>query len=299
MENEDDFGNMSQGPSGAVKTIIFIMVAVLIITTVAIPILASAGEVSTSHMNEGVRVSDLAEKYGDYFAQGEDVNNYNIAFGSEGVTIGNGTGAENRKTILTNDQIDVNYPVYMAYGIYSDSTQLWVYFTYNDTEYTCHQSQGGNLTESTWSDGASVSILGLTAQHHFVQDPKGDYILTNGTLSYIGDDVTCTGFTISNEALLWVCGTDATLRRANSTPIFPIQTGTAIWNMTSDEDINTLSDMSFNGVYTTYLIGPRGYTTSENIIDGSIIGTLLGIIPLLMIVGVVIYVVGRMNVSDR
>ena len=302
MEQEDDFGNMGSGPSGAVKTIIFIMVAVLIITTVAIPILASVGEVTTTHKNDGVRVSDVFEKYADFMAEGVEYHGELLLKPTEVRLCNDANDPDSgRMTILNTSDIDQNYPVIFIWNYWTTASVYSMdYYTFDENGWTRYDA-GSSYSVTQLGTNVGESIFTAERGHMFIQDPNGKYILTNGTVEYdaTAENPDLVGMTISQTAQLWCIGTSAYLKSWASTNYGPAQVGTADLVASENDGIMTVSKMSFNGTDTTYLIGPLGYTTTENIIDGSIIGTLLGIIPLLMIVGVVIYVVGRMNVSDR
>ena len=150
MEQEDDFGNMGSGPSGAVKTIIFIMVAVLIITTVAIPILASVGEVTTTHKNDGVRVSDVFEKYADFMAEGVEYHGELLLKPTEVRLCNDANDPDSgRMTILNTSDIDQNYPVIFIWNYWTTASVYSMdYYTFDENGWTRYDA--GSSTSSLY-----------------------------------------------------------------------------------------------------------------------------------------------------
>lgn len=61
-----------------------------------------------------------------------------------------------------------------------------------------------------------------------------------------------------------------------------------------------IDDISYNGEDCTYIIAPQyTETNTENDLDGTLIKTLIGLLPILMILGIVVYVSRRMRVTPR
>ena len=61
-----------------------------------------------------------------------------------------------------------------------------------------------------------------------------------------------------------------------------------------------VNDITFNGVDCDYYIGPKYTDTyTENELDGTIVQSLIGIIPLLMIIGIVVFIARSRTMSDR
>ena len=136
---------------------------------------------------------------------------------------------------------------------------------------------------------ATVTPYGLvmyTAPHVTSQE---QYTITVSVTATYPD-----GYTITQNAVI-----TATINPASQSVV--ITNGTSsIETEPTEQGGYHVEDVSFNGETCEYLIAPQ-YTevTVENELDGSLIKTLIGILPILMIIGIVVYIARRMTTSSR
>lgn len=293
MEEDDKGGALNTNMNGLLKIAIFSMVAVIIVSTVAVPILSSVGTTTTTVYNEGVRVTDVFEKYGDLLSDDDDSKA--ILYGEEYIQLVYDT--DKKINITAKSDIDENYPVSLHWQhieepFYSDG---WGYTTYQSSteKYTTHTTGGQAWTSHDWSN-IEISLLG---GHYFVQDPKGDYVLTHGSVKY--KEGNTHGITMDAEHLLWIDNGNATMRTWNGSYFGTLSSGNAVYDQTESDGVYTLTGMTFSTVPADWLIGPKGVSTTENYIDGTQIGTLISIIPILIIAGIIVAIIKGKSMSDR
>ena len=293
MEEENNGGALNTNMNGLLKIAIFSMVAVIIVATVAVPILSSVGTTTKMEYNEGVRVTDLFEKYADILSPDDDSRL--IGCGEEYVYLTYDT--DKRLNIIAKSDINEDYPVYVYWQhieepFYSDG---WGYVTYSPSleTYSQHVTDG-----QAWRTYEGVNFgMSLLGGHLFVQDPKGDYVLTHGSIRYTEGKTS--GVTLTDQNLLWIENGTATMRTWNGSYFGTLSSGDAVYNQTESDGIYTLTGMTFNTVPADWLIGPKGVSTTENYIDGTQIGTLISIIPILIIAGIIVAIIKGKGMSDR
>lgn len=296
MEEDDKGGALNTNMNGLLKIAIFSMVAVIIVSTVAVPILSNVGTTTKMEYNEGVRVTDIFEKYGDRLSAEDDSKM--LIYGGDGVTLLYDT--DKRINIIEKSEIDANYPVALIWQHLEGSLYIddWIYVTYDSSndEYTSHSTGGQAWGTHTW-DGDSNSGMSIFGGHYFVQDPKGDYVLTHGSIRY--SEGNTHGVTMDAGHLLWIDNGNATMRTWNGSYFGTLSSGDAVYNQTESDGIYTLTGMVFSTVPADWLIGPKGVSTTENYIDGTQIGTLISIIPILIIAGIIVAIIKGKSMSDR
>ena len=293
MEDDEKGGALNTNMNGLLKIAIFSMVAVIIVATVAVPILANVGTTTKTEYNEGVRVTDLFEKYADILSPDDDSRM--IVCGEEYVYLTYDT--DKHLNIIAKNDINEDYPVYAYWQhieepFYSDG---WGYVTYSPSlETYSHHTTDGQAWHTWEGVGHGMSLFG---GHLFVQDPKGDYVLAHGSVKYT--DGKTSGITLTAQNLLWIENGTATMRTWNGSYFGTLVNGNAVYTQTESDGIYTLTGMSFNSVPANWIICQRGVTTTENYIDGTQIGTLISIIPILIIAGIIVAIIKGKGMSDR
>lgn len=293
----DDDDRMDRGPNGIVRIVIFALVGMIMVTTVAIPILATVGERTSTEYNEGIRMSCPQEHLSEIFNTA-DVNNLYINLSSQSMRITYYIGDDfYMETLLASDDLveGIAYIIVdpIVYEYNSDAIIYGVYDGTSISRYTVDMDQQPPNSFPCYDIAYNPSPEPVLKDWWiFIQDPDGDYVLTDDGVHSSDSDVM--SFTPSDDLCIWTDGTEGYEYVWNNDTCTKT-TGTA--DITSENGI--VDTVTFDGRESQYLIGPYSYQVTENILDGTPIGTMIGMIPLLMVVGIVLFIANRSKLSDR
>lgn len=283
MMNEDDdrYNGFGSGPNGIIKVIIFALVGMIVITSVALPILATIGERTVTYSNSGIRMINVWEEY-DSLLNGYDTETTEIIWNSEGIWLGGEiSGSENRVLILPKDDLVIG----PAIIIHSGGSGWFV--EYNGENYT-YTVPGNSFTQDS-------GILDIFSEDSvYSQDPSGRLILSDKMYAENLSDVI--GLSMTPAYVLWVRNTAATLSVTSE----GISYGSAIFDSDEIGDFYKIEGISYNDYDCQYIIGEEfSYIDTEDMLAGTNIKGLISTIPLLMIIGIVVFVARNMRGSDR
>lgn len=271
-----------------VRTTMFAMVAVIIISSVALPMLASVGETTTVYTNSGTRMTYANDTYSELLAS-YDTDTAEIKCNSEGVYFGGEVSGVYQETIiLSADDYAKGVPLFM---IVSNVTNGWF------LEYT---GESPYLFTYTFAPGTTSDVTTFVVSIYpeedniYVQDPEGDlHIEKNGGYYPDLDDVY--GFSYGTDRYLQVIGTTAKLRTDTVT------TGAADVEYDEVGEGYHVTSIEFDGYGCDYMICPDyTVTVKGNVLDGwGPVRAMIGVIPVMIIIGAILVVVRRSGMSDR
>lgn len=266
----------------------FAMVAVIIISSVALPMLASVGETTATYSNSGTRMSYANDTYSELLTS-YDTDTAEIKCNSTGMYIGGKVSGVYQETmILSADKYVKGVPLLM---IVSNVTNGWFLEYTGNTPY---------LFTHTFAPGTTnnVTMFNLSIfpeeDSIYVQDPEGDlHMEKNGGYYPDLDDVY--GFSYGTDRYLQVVGTTAKLRTDTVT------TGTADVEYDEVGEGYHVTGIEFGGYECDYMICPDYTVTVEsNMLDGwGPVRAMIGVIPVMIIIGAILVVVRRSGMSDR
>lgn len=280
--NDDDrYNGFGSGPNAIIKIIIFALVGMIVITSVALPMLATIGERTVTYSNSGIRVINVWEEY-DSLLSGYDTDTTEIIWNSEGIWIGGEiSGNENKVLILPKNELVIGPAI-----IIQSTGSGWL-VEYNGENYT-YITRGNSIT----LDNGILNIF--SDDSVYSQDPSGGLILSDKMYAENLSDVI--GFSMTTTYMLWVKNTAATLYVTGE----GLSYGSAVFDSDEIDDFYKIEDISYNDYDCQYMIGEEfSYTDTEDMLAGTNIGGLISTIPLLMIIGIVVFVARNMRGSDR
>lgn len=280
-KNDDDrYNGFGSGPNAIIKIIIFALVGMIVITSVALPVLAAVGERTVTYSNSGIRMINVWEEY-DSLLSGYDSETTEIIWNSEGIWLGGEiSGSENRVLILPKDELVIGPAIIIQSG-----GSGWL-VEYNGENYT-FTVPGNSFTQDS-------GILNIFSDDSvYSQDPSGGLILSDKMYAENLSDVI--GFTMT-PYMLWVKNTAATLYVTGE----GLSYGFADFDSDEIDDFYKIEGISYNDYDCQYIIGEEfSYTDTEDMLAGTNIRGIISTIPLLMIIGIVVFVARNMRGSDR
>ncbi len=297
MEDDEKGGALNTNMNGLLKIAIFSMVAVIIVATVAVPILANVGTTTTTEYNTGAKIT-FADR--DYFSgiidDFDSAENVRLILNQDGFGMtGEVDGESVTKIALPISQYDTRYPIVIN-GV--ASTQYSTMYTYNPETQRYIVTDINGITEVEWT-----YIYPITTPQDmpiWAQTTKGDQIISTSPMKFTEDDLSIFGITIQvGKILITGKDTNASLITKVGSSSAVTTFGEPIANVVQGDDWSTLKRRSFNVTTCQYIIGPSSVSYSENYIDGTQIGTLISIIPILIIAGIIVAIIKGKGMSDR
>ncbi|MBQ1293233.1 MAG: hypothetical protein IIY21_04300 [Clostridiales bacterium] len=285
-DEDDNFQDM-RSVEGIAKTIMFCLIAMIMITSFALPIIASVGERTVDLDNTGVRVSSFNEigweDAMDTFSPGAY-----MYIGSGGLAIyGMKDGAYTTEWLI-NAPVDTRYPEAI---IFTNNTSELTVLNYNE--------DSNNYTQITRRATTTVGAYTLNFPESinlWIQDPNGKHILNTGNM-YTMNPSDVTGYHVSTG--LTMISNTSTTKVCTGTSM--VATESIVNSETSMDsgDYYTIHDISYNNIDCDYYVGPLNVYHRENILEGTQVGAMIGMIPMLMLIGIVVFVARSLNRSDR
>lgn len=301
MDEKDEY-NTPNTPDNIAKIVVFAIIGLIVVTSVALPILAGLGIENHTVDNNGVRVSRMtAEKWDSLISQYDDSTAVTLSLSSSmGMYLtGRINGVWSNEYLVSMDDFDYRYPIWIKYSFGSSlnvglNGEKVISYDMNISRFTMT-----SLIQTSNFDMISeeLSNVNLDTLHFWYQDPEGDHVMNTGNMNIISDPVE--GFRMSLGSLVVSDTTQAKYTTVESEHITNEEFGTPIIEKESHANYTTIESMSFRGVVCQYYIGPISYSYTEDTLANTPIGTMIGIIPLLMIIGVVLFVVKQFKRSDR
>lgn len=293
MTDDDRYDNLTGGTHSVIKIIIFSLIAIIIINSFVLPVIASIGERTETTLNDGVRVSSINLASWTEMTSGYGPAAPYLMMSDQGIAIrGYVDGVLTNRYLVHAEDYQDAYPIMILrvgttqQDIYSyDSSRSWYVST---SAINGVVDIGPNLQLnpiSSLSDDAEI----------WYQDPKGDKVMTRDPLVFSNDNERIFGLKVEYGVSLYATMDDAILlTNENGT-----SRGPPTVDATEHDGYTELRDISYGGYDCEYYFGPLvGYVRTYNILDGTAVGSLINTIPMLMIVGLVIYVVRAIRNDD-
>lgn len=271
---------ISEESPKTVRYIIFIAVAVLIVSAIAVPVIASTGSYTRTYTNEGAPYTSVLDTYATEISDGYD----GVIFNSEGIYLKKtlDPSAEPILMLAVSDFVS-GYPLYIARGT---NDFMWV-LEYDRGSYTIYEALKTVETEG-YVNSISPTIFGC-----YIQDPNGNRIMTKDGICYTDiDDVIGIGYYYSDDTRRVVFCDGMTAMWSYGGGNFNIEDETEI-ESESIPDGYYAESMSCNSIYCEYYIGyPFTSEESSSILDSMpYLGALISAIPLIIIAGIILMVV--------
>lgn len=294
MDEREEY-SAPANPEGIAKIIVFALVSMIVITSVALPVLASIGERTVTESNTGVRMSCLTpEGWEDMLEEYDEGTAVTLYLSGLGLYMsGRINGSPTMNYLVHFEDFNIQYPI-----LFSRIHEVSDYVAYNECMLTYDESTSKYIS-TTYIQVTTQPILAVTPpigdlsrSELWYQDPNGSYIMNTGDMNISSGSVL--GIHIELGKVLV-----ADLERAKYVVSSVPEYGDSIVDRTSHDGYETIESISYSGTDCTYYIGPIEYTVSENVLDGTPIGAMIGIIPTLMIIGIVVYVAKSVRGSDR
>ena len=290
--NDDDrYNGFGSGPNAIIKIIIFALVGMIVITSVALPILTQIGVTTTTYSNDGARVTDIYDEYAAEISDGYTV----LKFESQGVFLVDSSDPSARILILKKSDFVSGYPIFIAKAL---STPYMQVIEYANGQYIKYDS--GAYPGDTQETGIPTS--GFVS---YIQDKAGEKVVCQTPLYYESiSNVIGFGYYYTNisESIARVYSNGL------SGSYYTYSTGdgqaygneTSVADYTEMEDFNRLNGLSCHNLECMYYItDPVSYQTTDNMLEGTTVGALIGMIPMLFIIGIVVFIARNMRGSDR
>ena len=293
MDDREEYSTPAN-PEGIAKIIVFALVSMIVITSVALPVLASVGERTGTESNTGVRMSCLTpEDWEDMIEIYDDSPVPTLRLTGIGLYIsGRINGVSEFTYLVHSENYNTSYPIAFEYihenSQYNHNERMYVLDT-DTNRYTCtYYSQ--TTTGSSYQINPPVTEI--STSELWYQDPNGSYIMNTGDMNISSGSVL--GIHIEVGKVLV-----ADLERAKYVVSNVPEYGDSTVDKTSHGGYETIESISYSGTDCTYYIGPINYTVSENVLEGTPMGAMIGIIPTLMIIGIVVFIAKSVRRSDR
>lgn len=293
MDDREEYSTPAN-PEGIAKIIVFALVSMIVITSVALPVLASVGERTGTESNTGVRMSCLTpEDWEDMIEIYDDSPAPTIRLGGLGLYIsGRINGVSEVTYLIRFEDYNTSYPIAFEYiheNLQYVHNEKMYELDADTNKYTCtYYSQ--TTTASVYQ--INPPITEISTSELWYQDPNGSYIMNTGDMNISSGSVL--GIHIEQGKVLV-----ADLERAKYVVSNVPEYGDSTVDKTSHDGYETIESISYSGTDCTYYIGPIDYTVSENVLEGTPIGAMIGIIPTLMIIGIVVFIAKSVRRSDR
>lgn len=293
MDEREEYSTPAN-PEGIAKIIVFALVSMIVITSVALPVLASIGERNGTESNTGVKMSCLTpEIWEDMIEKYDDSPAPTLRLTGIGLYIsGRINGVSEFTYLVHSEDYNTSYPIAFDYihenSQYNHNERMYELDT-DTNKYTCI-SYGQTTTASSYQINPPVTEI--SSSEMWYQDPDGSYIMNTGDMNISSGSVL--GIHIEQGKVLV-----ADLERAKYVVSSVPEYGDSTVDKASHGGYETIESISYSGTDCTYYIGPIEYTVSENVLEGTPIGAMIGIIPTLMIIGIVVYIAKSVRRSDR
>lgn len=287
MTDEKKYKDFTKGPENVAKVIVFALVAIVLITSFALPVLASVGERDATVTNTGVRVSEITEL--GYAEKMEEFGDgATLVLSTYGLSIIDINGVKPSVNLISSDDYNTDYPIAFTYtNTMNANIHEWTFDP--ETHKTTSISRLQTISASTY-------ILTFPEEGMWIQNPNGKHILSAGPV-YASDPSSVIGYHIENGLVLAADTESAYL--ATGTEYTPtVSQGASTADMRSG-DYYTINSISYENTTCAYYIGPISATYSSNILEGTPVGAMIGTIPALILIGLVLYVARSMGRSDR
>lgn len=208
MSNEDYDDQEKSGVMRIVKVIIFAMVGLILITSLAVPVLTSIGNRETTLTNTGVPFSDISGNYAEVM-QGYDTGSMNIVWNSTGVFLtGTISGISHTNKLVDRNEFIAGNPLIIIHPS-SGYSNIIVEYTQPASTFTKYESGGDMITQTSGVQAISIG------DQIYVQDPNGTLVLSKNGV-YCTDPSQVVGFgydydpNTGNSTFIWSDGTNAT-----------------------------------------------------------------------------------------
>lgn len=279
--------DISEDSPKTVRYIIFIAVAVLIVSAIAVPVIASTGVYTKTYTNEGARCSSVLDDYSTEISNGYD----KIEFDSEGIYLTKTLDPDAEPiTLLTVAEYVSGFPLYVMKG---QNDYMWVLEYNGNGTYTNYDSNVSTVTE-----GYAGSIN--TTFFCFIQNPNGDRIMTPDGIYYTSiSDVFGVGYHYTNESRTTIFCEGMRAWWSYGGGNFGTEGETVLVSEDVPEGYYAES-MSYEDIYCTYYIGyPFFSEESATIFDNMpYLGALISAIPLIIIAGIILRIVKNRSEND-
>ena len=317
-KDDDDVMNST---SNVVKTVVFFIVAIVVVTSLAIPVLANVGTrtITEDRVNTATNYGESWEYLSDVKEEFPDATYIN--FTASGITLSNGS---TETIIVSGGELDASSTRPIALFFYYDAFQhsnVWGYFTFEFTTVPGYGDSYAYVEHQIMEDmtewfvayypygqyyGHSTHIESNGS--YYIQNDDGRYIRTNHVFDFLtGQENKLVSYTMNEESdVVWVSDLIARYKVGSDGVYQSMNTAQADYQSTVyEEGISRSNGATVQGAYVEYTIAPREvsyeytYTETTNILDGTIIQPLIGMIPLLLLIGVVLAVAKKMRMTDR
>lgn len=208
MRDDEDYTPDVTGPTGIVKIIVFAIIGIVVISTLAIPVLTHLGEKTVTYTNTGVYLTDVCDKYANII-ESYDQGTARISWDNNGIFLnGEVSGSPATNKLMDIKGFNNEYPIVIVHpGIGYYNTIV----TYSKTtsKYTEFISGEGSIQQTYGSCPISIG------DKAYIQDSKGNLVLSKDGL-YCTDPTQIIGFgyeydpATGNSRYIWADGTDAT-----------------------------------------------------------------------------------------
>ena len=292
MTDDDRYDNLTGGTHSVIKIIIFSLIAIIIINSFVLPTITAVGERTDVITNEGVKVSSINQDTWDDMTSDYSSTPY-IHLSNEGIYLsGYVNGVSTKRFLVHAENYDTSYPV-MFIGLKTTQQDSITYDPIRGWYISTTAIQGEiDLGPSMqfnpvyrFTDGGEI----------WYQDPNGTRLMTKDSLIYPDGESDIFGINVEygvslyadlDTALVFVSGSGTS-------------TGISDVDSVDHDGYTELNSISYLGYECEYYFGSsQGYTYTYNILDGTAVGNLINTIPMLMIIGLVIYVVRAVRNDD-
>lgn len=293
MNDEKKHNDVGKGPENIAKVVIFAIVAIVMITSFVLPTITAVGERTDVITNEGVKVSSINQDTWDDMTSDYSSTPY-IHLSNEGIyLLGYVNGVSTKRFLVHTENYDTSYPV-MFIGLKTTQQDSITYDPIRGWYISTTAIQGEiDLGPSMqfnpvyrFTDGGEI----------WYQDPNGTRLMTKDSLIYPDGESDIFGINVEygvslyadlDTALVFVSGSGTS-------------TGASDVESVDHDGYKELNSISYLGHECEYYFGSsQGYTYTYNILDGTQVGSLIGTIPVLIIIGLVLHVARTMKRSDR
>lgn len=301
MDEKEDY-NMPNTPDNIVKIVVFAIIGLIVVSSVALPILAGLGIENHTESNDGAKVTRMTqEKWDDITAKYDNPANVSMNItANTGIYIGGFINGEYKMEYLAHiEDFNPSYPVLVKYSFepseyISSSAEETLTYSPDTQKFTTT-----TRTQTISSSGTSFLMddIDLDEISFWYQTPDGDRIINMGDMSINGEWIE--GFRIDIGSIVVADLQQAKYYDGSIGDYGRTEYGSPSIERESHGDYSTIESLSYHGIACQYYIGPITYSYTENTLENTPIGTMIGVIPVLMIMGLVIFVVRQFNKSDR
>lgn len=269
-----------------VKTTMFAMVALVVITSVALPIFATIGTTTVTLSNDGPGMSYVNEKYADLWGT-YDTDTAEIKCNTTGLYLsGEISGVRQETMLLSSDRYVKDIPLILI--VTSGYTGYILTYTGNQIAFSSLYAPNGP------QNNVSQFILDVFEDDDiYVQDPDGRLHLEKDE-GYYSELSEVLGFSYGLDRFMQVDGSTAKLR----TDV--LRTGTADVGYDEIGGGYRVTGAEYGGYDCQYYLCPDFKTAEEKDLLGSgPVRNMIGMIPVLIMIGAILMVVKRTGMSDR